>query len=507
MEARVDKTARRLDRANVGIRALRVHLYLLAVGLIGQFLGQAGLFLYQTLAEKQIDLTWLGSLTGQDYGEVNLPLVVAMPVAALLIGGGLNALVASGSRGGLTRILLGVFLVVWFILGQFFFYPSSWGMIESRGYWPTQFLVIYWGGVAIFVTLLAYAVYGILGLRHPQARAWLTSVGHGQSTARTLALLYVGPLNRGATSGRRWAVVFALVAAFLLGWGIYLLYSIPLGAMAIISIAEARIVLGERILDYTVIAALAKVFAAYCLITGGRIFLRMARLAAMPRVAASVASPPAALYLRPFRFDNAEFDELKRGLGPRFFDLDTGAHVIEEIVVGLFARLGPVLAIGAPTMRGQQDGTVRLHLGAAEDWKTTVEGLMRESRVIVIVVDETDGVLWELQTITRLGLWPKTVIVLPGEETQRRWSDEFVSLVLDLLVIDPEDLPGDEPRSLVVAAKPSASEITLFTSSHVRRGAYQAAIGAAGAQALSRNGSAACPRAQGWQGNARSPHT
>jgi len=163
MEMSIDETARRFDRANAGIRALRVHLFLVAMGLLAQFAGAAGLSLYQTFAEEEIDLAWLSSLTGQEYGGVYWVLVVALLAAAVLIGRGLDEVVATGARTGMLRILLGVFLVVWFILGQFLFYPSSWGLIGNSGNWPIRFGLVYWGGLAIYAVVLVYAAYGILG--------------------------------------------------------------------------------------------------------------------------------------------------------------------------------------------------------------------------------------------------------------------------------------------------------------------------------------------------------
>ncbi|WP_299631865.1 hypothetical protein [uncultured Roseobacter sp.] len=479
MEWCIDEAARRFGRANMGIRALRVHLYLVFMGLIGQFVGASALWLYEALANDVTALTRLGALTGRQYGGVNWTLVVALGAAAVLMGQGVDAVVKTASRLGMVRILFGLFLVVWFIFAPFFFSPSSFGLIGDSDYWPLRFLAVFLGGLTIYLVGLAYAVYGVLGLRDAQVRSWLEASGLGRSRVKTLALLCVGPLNGGNTSWRWLSGILVVSAAFLLGWGTFVLYGIPLGAMATISVSENRVVLGGSILELQAASAIAKAFLAFALITIGRLVLRQARLAATPSVAQSIKNPLAALYLRPFRFDRTEFNALKRGMGPRFFDLDTGAHAIEEIIVGRFASQGSVLAIGAPNLPERQDGTLRMHLNPDGDWKTSVEDLMPTAGVIVIVLGDSPGVVWELETIDRLELWHKSIVLFPVEDMQRQWRTDALERILDLLAIDPKELSSDPARRIVAAAGLAEDTTTLYSTTRVSRGAYQAALATA----------------------------
>lgn len=83
---------------------------------------------------------------------------------------------------------------------------------------------------------------------------------------------------------------------------------------------------------------------------------------------------------------------------------------------------GPVCAIGKPGEPSPPFGAARQYLDDAS-WQGAVEQLAREAQAIVVVVDETSGVQWELERIAQLGLRGKTFhLISPLLDKSERMS-------------------------------------------------------------------------------------
>jgi hypothetical protein len=87
-------------------------------------------------------------------------------------------------------------------------------------------------------------------------------------------------------------------------------------------------------------------------------------------------------------------------------------------------------------------------LGAARDferddtWQQKAIDLMRRSSMIVAVVGQTEGFLWEINTIIKLGLRSKLVLLLPpvrAQELAPRW-DALVHHVKGMAFLEDIDL-------------------------------------------------------------------
>jgi hypothetical protein len=101
----------------------------------------------------------------------------------------------------------------------------------------------------------------------------------------------------------------------------------------------------------------------------------------------------------------------------------------EELVTDHLWRYGPVVAIGDPHTEGKL-----VPLGAARDfvpndkndpWKKHAADLMQKASIIVAVIHQTDGFLWEINTIVALGFKSKLVLLLPPIKAQdlvARWD-------------------------------------------------------------------------------------
>lgn len=164
---------------------------------------------------------------------------------------------------------------------------------------------------------------------------------------------------------------------------------------------------------------------------------------------------PPVLYLRSFGDDRLKL--LTATLGrPSLIERFTPrrSDAFEEVLVRHLSCLGPVIAVNPPDTRLAPLGAARETISSS-DWQSAVATWMEQSARIVFVAPPggvTDGLRWELQTVSATKQWHKTLIVIPpvpGEELQRRWqgfADAGATLwPLALLV------PVEDPDALVLA--------------------------------------------------------
>lgn len=107
------------------------------------------------------------------------------------------------------------------------------------------------------------------------------------------------------------------------------------------------------------------------------------------------------LYLRAFRRDGAS---------------RIGEFSVEALLAYSLSRVCPLVALGYPPDRlGPMGVDVQ-----DEVWQATVARLASTANMIVMVLDDSEGVLWEVEFLRQEGLLEKTVFVAPpGDDTTR----------------------------------------------------------------------------------------
>ena len=216
----------------------------------------------------------------------------------------------------------------------------------------------------------------------------------------------------------------------------------------------------------------------FTLVALGAIISRLARrLAAIDarQLMLRDARPPV-LYLRSFGDDRLKL--LTATLGrPTLIERFTLRRfdAFEEVIVRHLSRLGPVIAVNPP-------GTKLAPLGAARetidstDWQSVVSAWMARSIMIVFVAPPgqvTQGLHWELETVSANRHWNKTLLVIPPvppEDLQRRWQG-FLDACARLFT---SPLPAADPRALVVAYRNSGWMV--ITADRRTEWSYSAAL-------------------------------
>ena len=85
---------------------------------------------------------------------------------------------------------------------------------------------------------------------------------------------------------------------------------------------------------------------------------------------------------------------------------------IEEDLVHIFDRIGPTVAIGRPGEVLPPVGAGRLYVGDNE-WQEKVRELAARAALVVVIVDHTDGLRWELSNLPSVCSFDRILLLLP----------------------------------------------------------------------------------------------
>jgi hypothetical protein len=85
---------------------------------------------------------------------------------------------------------------------------------------------------------------------------------------------------------------------------------------------------------------------------------------------------------------------------------------MEQLISRRSFTLGPIVTIADPKATMQPAGAARAFVQGA-DWKEVVQALMREASLIVVLMDLTENLKWEIEQIVTPDLLSKTLFVFP----------------------------------------------------------------------------------------------
>lgn len=120
------------------------------------------------------------------------------------------------------------------------------------------------------------------------------------------------------------------------------------------------------------------------------------------------------------------------------------ATTFEHFIAGELNRIGPVVAIGRPGEKLQPLGASRDYLEGS-DWQRAVGAAIMDAALVVLVLGDSESVLWEFRTTIETRGKAHALIVVPPlpdrAELGRRWA-RFVAASADLLGTRfPRELP------------------------------------------------------------------
>jgi hypothetical protein len=209
------------------------------------------------------------------------------------------------------------------------------------------------------------------------------------------------------------------------------------------------------------------VIAAACLVLANRL-RHLGRRHFMHRLSELPVSPACStLFLRPFRDDQTRIRRASLNLFSTIFDLGRVPATLDELMLERLNGRGDLIAIGNPqdrkgAARRSPWGAQRLYVDDAQ-WRQTVSRLARDADRIVLCIDASDGVRWEIAHVLHNGYAEKTLFFLNPEidiRTRARVLTEdfgisatdLTSIKIDRILALRATLPGQ--LTLILCAKP-----------------------------------------------------
>ena len=117
-------------------------------------------------------------------------------------------------------------------------------------------------------------------------------------------------------------------------------------------------------------------------------------------------------FLRSFDDDQIRLQPSSRSFLTRLLRLGRPAETIDTLLLEEGTALGPVVALGDPDDAGRMPfGAAREYRGDGS-WLGAVEDLMHSARAIVIVLENSDGIWTEAQSLIARGYLDKTLFII-----------------------------------------------------------------------------------------------
>jgi hypothetical protein len=118
------------------------------------------------------------------------------------------------------------------------------------------------------------------------------------------------------------------------------------------------------------------------------------------------------LFLRPFKDDQVALDSAQASFIARTLDPASSSDSLEYLILRNMDYVGPLVCIGNPTDKRPPLGAARIYLDDAE-WKDYALNLMMDSALIVVGVDSSAGLRWEIEAIKKHNNLSKTLFIFP----------------------------------------------------------------------------------------------
>jgi general secretion pathway protein G len=189
---------------------------------------------------------------------------------------------------------------------------------------------------------------------------------------------------------------------------------------------------------------------------------------------------PAILFLRSFLDDQIGLVLPRRPLLRRILAIGEPAPRLDHLLLEEATPSGPVVAIGLPGVR-PPFGAARVYVHD-DEWKSAVAGLAAAARAIVVVIDDTDGVLWELGHIRQAGLAEKTLYLLPPRLSGSREAERILrrelaetSGAFGAILAVPDDA-ADPYRVFIGWYHGASGELKVLTAAAANSTSYVCAL-------------------------------
>jgi len=178
---------------------------------------------------------------------------------------------------------------------------------------------------------------------------------------------------------------------------------------------------------------------AFGMLTFGAMTIRHGKQAAMPSAEKLLRKDrrPPVLLLRSFHRDDTRVSVPRKTALDMFhsdYYRSRGGYTYEEELERVFSVVGPVITLGSPSDQARPLGAAREYVGDSE-WRDRFRDLVGRARLIVVVLDDTRNLQWELGEVLAEPVRRRVVLLLPdfdedptkpnrrSETWTRNWSN------------------------------------------------------------------------------------
>jgi hypothetical protein len=185
------------------------------------------------------------------------------------------------------------------------------------------------------------------------------------------------------------------------------------------------------------------------------------------------------LFLRSFSDDQIKLPKPRRGLFRRLVQLGEPRPLLDHVVLEEGTPFGPVVALGAPGS-SPPFGAARAY-ATEEDWQSVVGELMAAAQGIVVTIDETPGVRWELGHIGGNRFVAKTLFLLPPrfaqpEQARRVMMQAVIESGADAAAMEALGAFLQSCTRACVGWSIKDRTVEIFTTARVSHVSYQIAV-------------------------------
>jgi hypothetical protein len=145
------------------------------------------------------------------------------------------------------------------------------------------------------------------------------------------------------------------------------------------------------------------------------------------------------LFLRSFRDDAVTLRPPKSGFAYKLFNYTERNKSLDQLLLEEGTSLGPVVALGNPADAVPPYGAARVYFHN-DDWRKMITYLMEEAIAIVICVDNTESLWWEIEYVSKHRYLSKTLFLLNPKYGQ---DNQALDIIRDLENILGRPLPTD----------------------------------------------------------------
>jgi hypothetical protein len=259
---------------------------------------------------------------------------------------------------------------------------------------------------------------------------------------RTVALGYLGNLVAvgpvflfimiGAVTSQ---LLWAIVSPYLLGW--YDPARMPVATTAFVPFLIFNLVNPVLLgLFYFVLFVSFRYCGNRCLDISRR-FLRVS----LEQAQAADHRPPV-LFLRSFRDDLVPLAAPKAGFVYKLFNYTERNKSLDQLLLEEGTALGPVVALGNPRDTVPPYGAARGY-AKHSDWRRMVADLMEAASAIVICVDDTENLWWEMEHVGENKYLHKSLLLLHPKYQGTDAASELVGRIERLFGLS---VGGSTPR-------------------------------------------------------------